>query len=93
MSGTLTLEILLLLLVRGEERSSGPFYGSQNLQQSPVPLSFNLHKSIYTCLVGCPPGPPATWYIQRQVGAVKPEPELTLRANIYMALTVFRALS
>lgn len=91
MSGTLTLEILLLLLVR--ERSSGPFYGSQNLQWSPVPLSFNLHKSIYTCLAGCPPGPPATWYVQRQVGAIKPEPELTLRANIYIALTVYRALS
>ena len=92
MSGTLTLEILLLLLVRGEERSSGPFYDSQNQQWSPVPLSFNLHKSIYTYLVGCPPGPPATWFIQRQVGAIKPEPELTLRANIYIVLTVYRVL-
>ena len=71
MSGTLTSEPLVLLSVQGKQRSSGHFHGSQNLQWSPAPLSFNLHQCIYTCLVGCPPGLLATWYIQQQVGTIK----------------------
>lgn len=75
MSGTLTLEPLVLLSVQGKECSSGPFRGSQNLQWSPAP--FNLRKRVYTCLVGCPAGLLATWYIQGQVGTMKPEPAKT----------------
>ena len=45
MSGTLTLEPLVLLLVQGKECSPG-----KNLQWSFAPLSCNLHKRIYTCL-------------------------------------------
>lgn len=77
MSGTLTLESLVLLLVQGKECSSGPFHGSQNLQWSSAPLSCNLYKRIYTCLAECPLGLLATWYIQQQVGTIKPEPAKT----------------